>query len=159
MKGMYVIMKNMLIIAIIILGIGLTLGVVFLVIGLAVTNNKNKKNERCTSKTSGKVINMAQRCYKRMGIDDYSNFAWHPVIEYQIGETKVEKEYNFGSGKPKYEIGQKIQIYYNPQNYNEYYIEGDNVQTIVAKGFTIAGITLVCLTIFSVALILCNIKN
>ena len=145
-------MSEMLIFKIIFFGICFFLGIVFLILGIAINNNRKKKEKRCTLKTCGKVINVVKH-------NNYDNSqeirtsSWYPVIEYRIGENIIKAESHYGNIKPQYKIGQEVQIYYNPQNYNEYYIEGNKVQTTISKIFMGVGIAALGISIFSSLLI------
>lgn len=108
-------------------------GVIFLIVGIVALNNGKEKEINCTSKTYGKVINIVE----------YSNsdsLVYYPVFEYNIGELKFIKEFPWGSYPSKYVIGQYVEVYYSPENYNEYYIAGDTSSKIFGISFIIFGI-------------------
>ena len=78
---------------------------------------------------------------------------WHPVFEYIVGSQKLIKKSAYGGTKCKYAIGQDVQIYFNPQNYNEYYVAGDNIQKTLGIIFTCVGIVFIIIAIFLALLI------
>lgn len=110
-------------------------GITFFIIGIVIHNNNKKKEINCTSMTYGKVIDIV-----RHRNSDDSSSTWHTVFEYNIGELKFRKESPYGSSQQKYAIGQDLEIYYNPENYNEYYIAGDTLPRTIAIIFAIVGI-------------------
>lgn len=144
-------MSDILMFVIIFSGVWTLVGVVFIIVGIVMFNNKRKKEINCTSSTYGKVIDIVHRSYSRNG--GYSS-SWHPVFEYNVGELKLKKESPFGSSQSRYAIGQDIQIYYNPENYNEYYIAGDSLPNTLVKIFTFVGIGAIIIGIISAIIIL-----
>lgn len=145
-------MSNILMFVIMFSGICALIGVIFLVIGIVMINNRKKKERNCTSKTYGKVTNIVT--HKNYNENSGYSTSWHPVIEYNVGELKFIKESQCGSSQPKYAIGQDVEVYYNPENYNEYYVAGDTLPKTLATIFTIVGICTITIAIFSAILIL-----
>ena len=133
-------------------GVWALVGVIFFIIGIVMLNNRNKKEINCTSKTYGKVTDIV-RHQSYDGDGGYSS-SWHPVFEYNIGELKFIKESVYGSAQSKYAIGQEVEVYYNPEDYNEYYIAGDVRSKTLATIFTIAGIGAIIIAIFFAIIIL-----
>ena len=145
-------MSYILIFGIIFSGVWTLLGVIFLIIGLVMLNNRKRKKSNCTSVTYGKVIDIVKnRRYNGHGVYYTS---WNPVFEYNIGELKFIKESYYGNSQSKYAIGQKVEVYYNPEDYNEYYIAGDNLPKTLATIFTIVGIVAIIVAIISAILVL-----
>ena len=71
-----------------------------------------------------------------------------------IGELKFIKESACGSSQSKYAIGQEVEVYYNPEDYNEYYIAGDTLPKTLAIIFTIVGIVAIMIAIVFAILML-----
>lgn len=130
------------------IGIGIVtlVGIMFFIIGLAMLNNRMKKEKNCTVKTNGKVIDIVKE--KSNDTQGYTYY-FHPVFEYNIGELKFVKKSSIGTSEQKYAIGQDVEILYNPENYHEYYVVGDNKQKRLAIIFTIVGIIVIIISIFS----------
>lgn len=145
-------MSDTLMFVIIFSGVWALVGFIFLIIGLVMLNNRKKKEINCTSMTYGKVTDIVRhQNYDNNG--GYSS-SWHPIFEYNIGELKFIKESPFGSFQSKYAIGQELEVYYNPEDYNEYYISGDTTPKTLATIFTIVGIVAIFIAIISAILIL-----
>ncbi|MBR6033513.1 MAG: DUF3592 domain-containing protein [Clostridia bacterium] len=144
-------MDDILLFAIIFSGVWALIGVVFLIIGIVMHNNRKRKNVNCTSSTYGKVIDLVRHKSTSM---DYYDPCLYPVIEYNVGEQKFIKEYNYGSTNPRHLIGRRIEVHYNPENYNEYYIAEDTIPTKLAKIFTFVGIAAIAVAVASAILIL-----
>lgn len=116
---------------------------IILIVGIFGLKNIRKKKRNCTSKTYGKVKNIVKRTYPG---DRTTTF--HPVLEYNIGNLNFVKEYQYGSSICKYKIGQNIEIYYNPENYNEYYVAGDNTSIFLWIIFGVIGIVAIIFLLF-----------
>ena len=145
-------MNDTLIFIIIFSGAWGLIGFIFLIIGIAMLNNRKKIEKNCTSMTHGKVTDIVRhQSYDRNG--SYSS-SWHPVFEYSIGELKFIKESTYGRTQSKYAIGQDLEVYYNPENYNEYYIAGDTLPKTLATIFTILGIGAILISIISAIILL-----
>ena len=135
--------------------------IIFLIIAVIVTTTffmvglyllyKSNKEKQYTNKTYGKVINNIQ--HKTTERDAHgklvTRFYWHSLCEYTVGNTKCVRETNVGTVTPKYEIGQTVTIYYNPQNFHEAYIEGDNNSKAKAIVCFILGIFLIVFLYFA----------
>lgn len=101
------------------------LAIIFSSIGIWMQNNRKKKLTHCSSTTMGKVIKIVKRRY---GGADSDTEMFHPVFEYSVENQKYVKESKFGTTKKKYEVGQEVEIYYNPNDCEEYYVGGENTQ-------------------------------
>ena len=145
-------MSDALMFVIIFSGIWAFVGIIFLIIGLVMLNNRKKKEINCTSVTYGKVTDIVK--HRRYDNDGGYSSSWHPVLEYSIGDLKFIKESPYGSFQSKYAIGQNIEVYYNPEDYNEYYIAGDTLPKTLATIFTIVGIGVIFIAIIAAILIL-----
>lgn len=124
-------------------------GFIFSIIGIIVIINRKRKKLKCTSKVYGKVINIIRKQYYSIRTRDYF-YSWHPVFEYNIGELKFTKVYTYGNSIPTYEVGQNVELYFNPKNLNEYYVQGEISQEIFGKTFVISGIVLITIAVFCV---------
>lgn len=127
------------------------IGIIFFIIGIIMVINRKKKEKECTSKTYGKVKDVAR--HQTYNSDGGYSYTWHPVFEYNIGELKFIKESIYGSSEAKYAIGQDVEIYYNPEDYNEYYVVGDAQSKNLGVIFTIVGIVVIIIACFSAILI------
>jgi len=121
-------------------------GIFLFVLGIFSFHEIKKKKIKCTSKTYGKVIDII----KRRGSTARGYFTWifYPVFEYNIGENKFVKESLHGTSDLKYIIGQEVEVYYNTEDYNEYYIAGDTTQKTSSIFLTIIGGLAIILSIY-----------
>ena len=135
-------------------GIWAIVGFVFLTLGLLMLKNRKKKEINCTSMTFGKVTDIVR--HQDYDSDGGYSSSWHPVFEYNVGELKFIKESPYGTSQSKYAIGQDVEVYYNPEDYNEYYIAGDATPKILATIFTLVGIGAILIAIISAIIVLCK---
>ena len=133
-------------------GIWGLIGIIFSLVGILVLRNRKKKEEKCTAKTWGKVKDIVRQT--RYDSDRGYSSSWHPVFEYNVGELKFVKESLFGSSQSKFAIGQNVEIYYNPENYNEFYIKEETIQKTLGKIFTIVGIVAILIAVITASIIL-----
>ena len=127
-------------------------GIIFFIIGIFLIINRKKKEKNCTSRTYGKVIDIVKRRYH--DVNGGYSYMWHPVFEYNIGNQKFIKESAYGRTECKYAVGQNVEIYVNPENYNEYYVAGETASKTLGIIFTCVGIVLIIIAIFLALLIL-----
>ena len=68
----------------------------------------------------------------------------HPVFEWTVNDQVYEKESRGGQNPPKYHVGQKVAIYYDPMNPKEMTLRGsEKVMRILMIVFgTVGGILL-----------------
>lgn len=99
--------------------ISISIGVLFIIVGIVVLNQGNNLKRRCTEETIGTVVELILE----RGYDN--KYTYFPVVEYQAGDRRVSQKSRSGQKPPKYKEGEKIEICYNPDNIQEYIIKGD----------------------------------
>lgn len=140
-----------------------TIGAIFLVaiillsIGIAIQNSRKKKLANCSLVTIGRVVKIVKHRYDDIGFDGASSEMFHPIFEYSVGDQKYVKESKFGTTSQKYEIGQEVEIYYNPDNGDQYYVAGENTQKKLGIIFTIAGVIVLIVAILGAIVLGINI--
>lgn len=133
-------------------GMWALIGVLFFVIGSVMFRNRKKKQIRCTSKTYGTVMDMIRHEHYESD-SACPSISFYPVLGFDIGEQRVTRKYTYGSAQPKYTIGQTVEIYYNPANYEEFYIAGDALPKTLAVIFTAVGCVAIVIAVISAILI------
>lgn len=118
-------------------------GLVFLVIGIIIALYQIYLRTICTSVTNGIVIDICKSTSRDS--DGYTSTTLHPVFQYNVSDKVYIKRSSSGSTSCKYSIGQLVDIYYNSQNPNKYYIKGNYISIILAISFIIFGIMLLVL--------------
>ena len=72
-------------------------------------------------------------------------YTYYPVFEYSAYGRSITKKSLFGTGKPRYNIGDELTVLFNPQEIEDYYIPDD-------KGGNKAGVIFLWFGLFMVAL-------
>lgn len=121
-------------------GIAVTvIGVVVLI--LAIYGNKKyiSKNIRCTASTDGTLVRYEKKNFVENNSDGstYNESYFYSVYEYFVNDQRFEVQSGYGKRtitEPL--IGQKKQIWYNPENCSECFISGEDL----SKAYGIAKI-------------------
>lgn len=124
-------------------GVWCFLGILFLTIAIIMYFVQKKKTEVCTAKTIGTVTEVVRSYSSSQG-----HSSWHPVIQYTTatGQTIVRKSV-YGTNPPKYSVGDSVNIHYNPQKAEEFYLADDKVGKIVRTVFMWVGIGMILIGI------------
>ena len=97
------------------------IGVTLTIVGLCCSISDKRKQLRCTEKTNGVVHDMEQEIIQDGGT--MITTLWYPVYQYYIDDIYFEKTSDVGFSKKMFHKGQAVEIYYNPNDYNELYVE------------------------------------
>ena len=146
-------MSETLVFVILFPGIWFIFGIILLIIGIVELSNRKKKEMNCTSMTYGKVADVVIRHTSHKSSIIQSSY-WFPIVEYKIGEQKLKKKFTYATSKSRFPLGKKIEIYYNPEDYNEYYIVGDNHLKTLATSCIIVGIVEIIIALLFAILIM-----
>lgn len=107
-----------------------------------VQENIEEKKEVCIEFTQGTIIQMKKITERSNG--EYVK-RWVPIYEYEIDGVRYERESSNSYKNGAFEEGDKVDIYYNPDNLEELYIPAENpentvmILTILTALFFIAG--------------------
>ena len=115
----------------------IVMSIIFIIIGIVLFIKGNELKQRCTSQTVGTVVNIKEEVSHD---EDGTTYTYYPVIEYKAGEKTITKQSLSGSGNSKYNINDKVSVLYNPNNIEEFIIEGENTMSIIAIVFIVIGI-------------------
>ena len=116
----------------------LLVGIVFIFAGIVAMNQGNSLEKRCTQETIGKVVEViCERSYNSN--ENEFTYTYYPVIEYQVGDRTISQKSRSGQYPPKYTVGEQVEIYYNPNNVEEYIIKGDSTAKYLGIGFIVVG--------------------
>lgn len=89
------------------------IGVLLIAICLLVSHFLNEKYDRCTETTTGIVINNVSN----------GEGAYAPVFKYEVDGKEYEDKSSLSTDPPKYEVGDEIEVHYNPDKPEEYYVD------------------------------------
>lgn len=108
----------------------------------------NRYNQRvCSIHTTAEVVDIKfRRSLYGHGVDRMKG--WSPVYKYYVnGEEMTHISNIYYANKNKYHVGQKVDIYVNPNNKDKFY--SDSKTMIIIKNiFAIVGILLLILSIY-----------
>lgn len=129
------------------------MGISILVWGLAflfwyLEKRAKRKNDEirktCNVKVTAVVVRMQRQ---RLMRNDDSSYIWVPTYQYYVGKNQTEKiEVNgkYGNGKKLFKEGQKVTLYYNPNQPKEIFVPDEanyqvKVFRIMRIGYIISG--------------------
>ena len=130
------------------------IGVLFIGIGIFILVSGNAKIKRCTKETVGTVVDIKEEYSKDS--DGDIKYTYYPVIRYEAGGRTITKQSSSGSSSSsklsvgggitlsanhsKYSINDSITVLYNPDDVEEFIIEGEkNNSSIVGIIFIVLG--------------------
>lgn len=73
---------------------------------------------------------------------------YYPVFSYEVGGQLYETKYASGNSEPAYEIGQTVEIRYNPDDPTSIVVSGDNSGLVIGGVVTLAGLAAMALAVF-----------
>ena len=82
--------------------------------------------------------------------DDSYSVTYFPVVEYEAGGKTVSKKSSFGQNPSKYNVGDKVDVCYNPEKVEEYIIKGDTSSTFIGVIFIILGVIIAIVGVFNI---------
>ena len=119
-------------------------GLVFLIIGVAFGGAEISKRSSCSAQTVAVVSDIVSQS------DDDDSYA--PVLKFRDADGNVcEQTRSIYTNPCKYEVGDEVEIAFNPENPAKFYIIGSYAELIFALIFS--GVGLVVLLIGAVPLI------
>ena len=100
------------------------LGVIFLCIGAALYAKEKRKRASCTQQVIASVTDIQHRAIGASGYtdaDEVKMMSWFPVYEYSVHGTVLRKRASVGTVRPEVSVGQKVNLYVNPNRPDEFY--------------------------------------
>ena len=108
----------------------LLVGIIFIIAGIIAMSQGDSLKERCTEEAIGTVVDViCETSYS--GTENQYTHTYYPVIEYQVGDRTVSQKSRTGQYPPKYQVGQQLEICYNPNNVEEFIIKGDSTSKLI----------------------------
>lgn len=128
-------------------------GIIFLTVSILMTAAGNRHAKNCTAQTVGTVTDMQRET--TYGDDSSApSTSWFPVYEYYAGNRKITKRSYYGQARQIFYTGQKVTVWYNPENCNEFYVPEEKS----GKFKWIFGLTGAALIIFALlAVLVCRL--
>ena len=127
-------MEEMRLFRLIFTGVWCLVGVIFFLLGFLLRRMDQKKRLRCSAMTTATVVD-----YERRHSHQSHSSSWYPVLRYYANGWR-EGVSNCGTGRPRYEVGSTVTVFYDPETPGSFYIEGDKVLKLVSTVFLIVGV-------------------
>lgn len=109
------------------MALGIVLGIVFFLIGFFMRNKHRKKALLCTAQTNGTVIDF--HCSISTKTDDdgrrRKTTTYYPIFTYMAEGKQITKTSSIGTGSERFQRGQMVTIFYNPNDVEQYYVPED----------------------------------
>lgn len=131
--------RILLLAAAVLLLVGLTFGCV----SIAIAVSRKNKRKACTRRTKGVVTNMERRRISG-SMGDAPMLSWFPTFTYEANGHTIEKTSLYGAAKQNFYIDQKVTVFYNPQNPNEYFVQEEDVAGIQKIFLAVSIVLLLC---------------
>lgn len=121
------------------------LGLIFLLVGLAISASINRKRSQCTAYAEGTVSAMQTQ---------FGSNGLRAVYSFQIDGKPMQYVSNY-SGNSNLLVGQSVGVYYDPQNIGRVYIEEDarQMKTFTRVFIVLGGVFLSVALIVAVVLL------
>jgi len=130
---------------------------IFIAIGIFLIFYSIRKQQKCTEVVTGTVVDISREEHfdsssnsrgsnSSISIDGHSinfgnsnrNIRLYPIYEYTVGENTYVKRSSSSSSSAF--IGQKVEIHYNPENPNDFYVGNNIIGIIVGVIFVVVGL-------------------
>ena len=135
----------------------IVMGLVFLGIALYIRVSETNKKKACTEKTDGVVTNVIKSEITG-NIGEASMYTWIPVFTYKAEGQELTKKSIYGAERQMLYIGQKVTVYYNPDNINDYYVLEEKNISKIQKIFSVIGAILILISVICFVIFM-NIKG
>ena len=114
-------------------------------VGLNFYKKDKKHRKKYTSKSVGKVVDFFENEESPEG--ETKTIFYYPIFAYKVKGNEIVKKSKYGHSIKPYKIGQKVKIYYNPNNCSDFYVEDELLETIIY----------LCMIVFSIIAIIFGI--
>ncbi|MDR1642978.1 MAG: DUF3592 domain-containing protein [Clostridiales bacterium] len=124
-------------------------GVAFAGMGVFFTLKHQKLKKICTAQTDGYVQDIVQEESRSSNDDgtETSTTMHYPVFAYSVNGSQHVKRSSTGSARTKLVIGQKVTVFYNPEEPGQHYVLEDKASSTSGIVFMIAGVVIMILGI------------
>ena len=119
---------------------------IFIVIGLIFIIIRTKYKKQCTQKTKGKIIGTETKNYGVTRAKGKNTF--NPIYEFYIDGKRYEKVSPYSTLRYLNCMGKEIDVYYNPENYEQSYFVGEITPMVLGTSFLVIGLVSILALIF-----------
>lgn len=107
------------------------IGVLLILVGVGFHKKHKHLQSICTSRVAGEVIGNDRRENTETETDaeghrsTRTSVTYYPVFRYTLRGRTFEPVSSTGTGRPRFTEGQAVTVCYDPDNPEQFYIEGD----------------------------------
>lgn len=105
--------------------------------GNSLLRTKRDKKLKCKSQTWGHIVGIKSMPMKKSS-GGYTR-CYFPVYEYEVESNLIRAEYDAGTARCQFKVGDKVKIWYDSESPDFSYIEGYKQDMPVAIGSLVAG--------------------
>ena len=126
----------------------LLLGAVFVITSMTIFIKGKNKRTNCTKKVNATVVDIRKEDLNNSSnnIGEAQLQTYYPVYEYTINGILRRKKAFIGTAKPEVSIGQKVELYINPNNEDDFYYPLDK-DVKIGKIFAVLGVVILLASI------------
>lgn len=99
------------------------IGIFIVLIGVLIIYQEISKRIKCKELTKGKIVDFNEKVKKKNGREKIVRY---PIFEYVANDMTVRGNFNESSKMHPYELSDEVEIYYNKNNVEEFYIKGNS---------------------------------
>lgn len=122
----------------------LIVGIVFVLIGIFNIVKGSKMKSKCTQSTSARIVDI-EKSYDTSDDDGPGGqYTYTPIFEFSANGTIIRKSGGlYSNNKRKYNIGDAAEVKYNPENPNEFIVNGKNARKSAGIPLMIFGVVMI----------------
>ena len=128
------------------------IGIVFIYYGKKAKRSRTILEKQCTSTTIGIIIKLEREEVDHEVNRFQQSYLWVPFVQFQVNNLTYKKRLN-AYKSDYFKINDKILIYYNPLNPNQFYTPKDQGEQTIFHYFLPAGSALIVLGILEIIII------
>lgn len=122
----------------------LIIGVVFIAVSIFAISSYQHLQKVCTGKVYGTVIDLVERrSTSTSNGHRRTSYSYAPVVQFMVNGREYTVESNTSTNPPSHQVGDTIEVHYNPDNPEETYFEKDAVALILGVVFGVIGFALI----------------
>lgn len=124
-----------------------SLSIVFLILSISMLTMEKRRKKVCTQLVEAEITEIIK--VESTDFDTISpTVSWYSIYKYWTGLEWRYRRSDVGGKEKKYQIGQKIELYINPNKTEEIYCPIDNTKCIrMILGIVGIGMAIVCVVI------------
>jgi len=96
--------------------------IAIIIFGNRIKNKTKLKEKYCTLKTTGEVVEFIKE-FRKDRHERGSYYLYFPVIKYNINGLEFIKKIDFGMSTPMCAVGNYVEVYVNPNDFEDVYIK------------------------------------